>query len=547
MLYYELIFGGVFLPFTMIAYQICPKRFRWVLLLLASIGFYFSFSIKLTIYVVITATLTYATGMILEKIAGKRQKALDDLKSVPNSENDESKTNSTKSLKEEKAAVRARYQTKLRLVFYAGVLIILGILLYLKYYNFFAENVNLIAGATEDAPVLPLKTLLLPLGISFYTMQAISYMTDIYWGKLEAQRNPFKLLLFLCFTPTIIEGPIALYRDMKDKIYVGDPIDPDNVIRGYTRFIWGVMKKLVIADRLYPAVTLLFDPTHETKGFEVVAAAVIFTIMEYMDFSGCMDMVIGIGCIFGIDLPENFRQPFLARNASEFWRRWHISLGVWFKTYIFYPVSMSTISKKWGKFARGRVNKHLSMVVTSAIALFPVWICNGIWHGPKWTYIFFGVFYLIVLLLELLFEPLGDKILKLFHTTKENKIVNVIRILKTWVIIFAGELFFRADTLREAFRMIKDIGVGFTLKLPWGEDGTLWYLDRYDWIIVIVMLVVVGIINILREKDIDVMKALLKKPLVLRWALILALLLVLTIFGCYGPGYEEVDLIYAGF
>lgn len=537
MLYYELIFGGIFLPFTMIAYQIFPKRFRWVLLLLASVGFYFTFSPKLTIYILITATITYATGMILEKVANSRQKVMDDLKSSPNKDN----------LKEEKAAVKSRYQTRLRIFFYAGVLIILGILLYLKYYNFFAENVNLIAGASEDSPVLPIKTIALPLGISFYTMQAISYMADIYWGKLEAQRNPLKLLLYLCFFPTIIEGPIALYRDMKDRLYVGNSIDPDNVIRGYTRFIWGVMKKLVIADRLYPAVTLLFDPAHETKGFEVIAAAVIFTVMEYMDFSGCMDMVIGIGMIFGIEIPENFRQPFFARNASEFWRRWHISLGVWFKTYIFYPVSMSTISKKWGKFARGRVNKHLSMIVTSAIALFPVWICNGIWHGPKWTYIFFGIFYLIVLLLELSLEPLGDKLLKLLHTSKENKIVDIIRILKTWVIIFAGELFFRADTLSEAFRMIKDIGVGFTLKLPWGEDSTLWYLDKFDWIVVIVMLAVVAIINILREKEIDVTKALLKKPLPVRWALVLALLLVLTIFGCYGPGFEEVDLIYAGF
>ena len=551
MLYYELIFGMVFLPLTMIAYQIFPKRFRWIILLLASIGFYFSFSIKLTIYVIITATITYSVGLLIERTNQKKKLALDNLKNAKAEKADKSEDKSSdrsKADKEQKAAIKARFQRRTKLFLIAGILTALGILLYLKYYNFFAENINLLFGAAEDSPVLPIKTIALPLGISFYTMQAVSYMVDVYWGKIEAQRNPFKLLLFLCFFPTIIEGPIALYRDMKDRLYVGNPIDPDNVVKGYTRFIWGVTKKLVIADRLNPAVTLLFDPAHESKGLDVIAAAVIFTVMEYMDFSGCMDMVIGVAQIFGIVIPENFRQPFFARNASEFWRRWHISLGVWFKAYIFYPISMSSLAKKWYKFAKGKVNKHFTMVVASAMALLPVWLANGLWHGPKWTYIFYGVFYFVVILLELLLEPVGDKILALMHTSKENKIVNVIRILKTWIIIFVGELFFQADSLGEGFRMIRDIGKDFSLKLPWGkEDELLWYLDRHDWMVVIIMLIIVAVVNILREKEIDVTEALLRKPLVLRWALVLALLLILTVFGCYGPGFEEVDLIYAGF
>ena len=316
MLYYNLFFGLFFLPITILIYQLLPKRFRWVILLIASLGFYCTnIYANLIIYLLIAAAITYIAGLLLDKMNKDRKAAL---KNIPKE----------KSGKEAKAAVKAKYQRRSKLILVAGILLSLSFLLYLKYYNFFADNINLIFKASQDNPILPAKAIVLPIGISFYTMQAISYMADIYWGKFEAQKNPLKILLFLSFFPTIIEGPIALYAEMKDRLYEGNPIDADNVVRGYIRIFWGIMKKLVIADRLYPAVVYLFNPDNHIKGVEVIAAAVLFTIMEYMDFSGCMDMVIGIGTVFGIELPENFRQPFLARNASEFWRRWHISLGV---------------------------------------------------------------------------------------------------------------------------------------------------------------------------------------------------------------------------
>lgn len=531
MVYYKLVFGVLFLPLTIIAYQIFPKKYRWVLLLLASMGFYLTFSLINLVFPFMAAIVTYIIGRILGKLGDKKKNQLAELKGKEN--------------KEKKAILKSKFQRKSRIVLTIGILILLGCLLHLKYYGFFSENIN--ALFSKEGGVLPQLNLMLPLGISFYTMQAISYMVDVYWGKIEAERNPLKLMLFLCFFPTIIEGPIALYKDIREDLFAGHSIDPDNLMKGYIRFCWGVMKKLVIADRLNPAVVLLFTVDRQTKGLEVIIAAILFTVMEYMDFSACMDMVIGCAMIFGIKLPENFRQPFLARNASEFWRRWHITLGAWFKTYIFYPVSMSKLAKNWGKFAKGKVNKHLTRVVASAIALLPVWLCNGLWHGPKWTYIFYGVFYFVVIVLELLLEPVGDKLLEKIHTTKENKIVNAIRIFKTWIIIFAGELFFRADSLKEGFRMMGDIGKGFKLSILWNGEALNWGLKIYDWVIVFVMLIVVLVVNMIREKGVDVTDALLKKPLILRWALVLSLIVVITIFGLYGPGFEEVDLIYAGF
>ena len=543
MLYYKLAFGVLFLPGTMILYQIIPKRFRWAVLLLASMAFYSTFSVKLFIYPVFAAAVTYGIGLWLEKLDKNRSAAI---KAVTG-ENPDGSPKSKDDIKKEKNGIKTGYTKKSRAVLLLGVAALLLVLLYLKYTNFFIENINNILEAAGSEKQFDLKDLLLPLGISFYTMQAIGYMADVYWKKVGAEKNPLKMLLFLTFFPTIVEGPIASYTDIHEKLFAGESLDPDNVVKGYVRLCWGIMKKLVIADRLYPAVNTLFDMSRDPHGAEIVAAAILFTVMEYMDFSGCMDMVVGCGTIFGVNLPENFKQPFFARNASEFWRRWHISLGVWFKTYIFYPVSMSGLAKKWGKFAKDRVGKHATKMVASAMALLPVWLCNGLWHGPKWTYIFYGIFYFVVIMIELIFEPLGDKVLERLKLTRENKAVDIMRILRTWIVIFAGELFFRAETLTDGFKMFGAMFRNFSLSILWNGTALGWGLDKADWIVILFSLIIVIVINVIREKGADITDSLLKKPMALRWALTFGLIFIILIFGLYGPGYQEVDLIYAGF
>ena len=543
MLYYKLAFAVLFLPAVMILYQIIPKKYRWSALLLGSMAFYSTFGVKIFIYPATAAVVTYLIGIWLEKLDKNRSEAL---KAVA-AENEDGSPKSKDEIKKEKAGIKTLYTRRSRAALGLGVAALLLVLLYLKYSNFFIENINHILEASGSEKQFSLKDIILPLGISFYTMQAIGYMADVYWKKVKAERNPLKMLLFLSFFPTIVEGPIASYTDTHESLFSGEPLDPDNVIQGFIRLGWGVMKKLVIADRLYPAVNTLFDMSRDPHGAEIAAAAILFTVMEYMDFSGCMDMVVGCGRIFGVKLPENFKQPFFARNASEFWRRWHISLGVWFKTYIFYPVSMSGLAKKWGKFSKDRVGKHTSKMVASAMALLPVWLCNGLWHGPKWTYIFYGVFYFVIIMIELIFEPLGDKLLERMKLTRENKAVDIIRILRTWIVIFAGELFFRAETLTDGVKMFGRMFSGFRLSILWNGTALGWGLDKADWIVILFSLLIVIVVNVMREKGTDVAASLLQKPLVLRWALAFGLIFIVLIFGLYGPGYQEVDLIYAGF
>ena len=181
------------------------------------------------------------------------------------------------------------------------------------------------------------------------------------------------------------------------------------------------------------------------------------------------------------------------------------------------------------------------------MALLPVWLCNGLWHGPKWTYIFYGVFYFVVILTELIFEPLGDKCLEKLKLTRKSAGVEITRILRTWIVIFAGELFFRANTLKDGFIMFGNIFRRFNPSIFWNGTALGWGLDIADWAVVFIMLMVVIVVSVIKERGVDITGELLRRPLLLRWGLTLGLIMVLLIFGLYGPGFEEVDMIYAGF
>lgn len=508
MLYYKLIFASVFLPLIIIVYNALKKEKRWLVLFGAGIVFYATFSVKYFLSFIPLWLLTYGAGLLIEKIQ-KTQKA-----KVKECED-----------RSEKKKIKEQYTRRSRLVLVAGIVTALAMLILMKYTGLF-----------------------MPLGISFYTMQSIGYMTDVYWKKIAPEKNPIKLFTFLLFFLTVVEGPITAYANIKDTLFAGNPATPDSIVKGYTRLMWGCMKKLVIADRLSPVVAVLFADAGGGMGYKAVMAAVLFTIMEYMDFSGCMDMVCGIGSIFGINMPENFRQPFFAKNASEFWRRWHITLGVWFRTYIFYPVSTSQLAKKWVKFSKDKnINAHASRMVISALALFPVWMGNGFWHGPKSTYIAYGLFYFIMIMLELIFEPLGDRILESLKLEKESKGVTAFRMVRTWLVIFSGELIFQANNMGDAFSMFKSIFTNPGLNMASTQEILSWGMDAADWVVVAVALVVVFVVNIMREKGVTLTDALMNKPVYIRYTAIAALALVIMILGLYGPGHTEVDLIYANF
>lgn len=516
MQYHLLSYFAIFLPVVLVIYQLMPKKFRWVVLLAADYFFFWKISNTLIVYIIGATFFTHYIGIWLENV---------------------SLTHNGTS-KEITAAKRR--------VLAMGVLISLGILIWLKYTNFFGETFIKITNLFNSGwKFTPLK-LMVPVGISYYTLQSISYMTDVYRGTQKAEKNIAKMALYLSFFPTIMEGPITRFSQVADDLYEGKSLEFENIKFGYQRIAWGLFKKIVLADRLAPVVTKVFDGYANYDGSVVLFAALCYTYQLYMEFSGCIDIIIGSGQLFGIKLPENFRQPFFAKDASDFWRRWHITLGTFFKDYIFYPVSLAKPVKNMAKRFKNRFGRNVSKFVAPTIALFCVWSCNGLWHGANFTYIFYGMYYFVIIFLEnILDEPVG-KLTKKLHINREGRGYRVFKFVKLFIIVNTGELIFRANTLTDGFKMIGRIFTRFHISSLAGKMLNLG-IDQYDLAILLAGLLIVIAVGIIKERNINIRQAIAGWKLPIRWAFWYGVILVIILFGAYGVGYTTVDMIYAGY
>lgn len=523
MSYTYLLYLLAFLPGVLLVYAIVPQRFRGVVLLLASYAFLIQLSRKLSFFIVYTTISVFLIGLWLsaaQKRSEARIKAGADRKT------------------EKRANTRRR-----RAILWLGILSQGGVLFFLKFYDCVASHLNL----WTASEVLPVKNLILPLGISFYTLEAISYLVDVYYRKIEAERNIGRMALFLSFFPIIMEGPICRYGELARPLWEGKQLTYRNLTFGAQRLLWGLFKKWIIADRLSPLVSTLFNHPDGYQGGVMALAGILYTLQLYADFSGCIDMTIGTGEMFGLTLPENFRQPFFAKNPSEFWRRWHITLGAWFKDYIFYPLSLTSGIKKLGKSARKKLGKHYGQIAQTLIPLFAVWLCNGVWHGTGWTYLFYGMYYFVLIVAGELIEPVVASGTEKLGIDRSRWPWRILQTVKMLAIIFTGELFFRATSMPAGWQMFRSIFTGF------GKggvaDGALLTLGItfQDYLVAGIALAVVLVIGILHERGVHIRECVAAWPIVPRWCFYFAALFVVLIFGVYGAGHTPADLIYAGF
>lgn len=520
---------ALFLPAVVLAYSIIPQRFRWAVLLGASYAFFWAISGKLLVFLLIATAIIYLAGLALGAMQEKRSAAVKAAERA------------------ERKAIKALYQTKQRRVLTLAVLALLGMLLVLKYAGFFGKNVNALLGLLNLPQNFPVLKFALPIGISFYTLQAVSYLIDVYRGTVAPDRNPARLALYMSFFPGLMEGPICRYSDTAAQLWEGRPITWHNLTFGIQRILFGLAKKMVIADRLNPMIVEVFDNYGSHTGGGILLGILGYTCQLYMEFSGTIDVVIGSAEIFGITLPENFRHPFFSKSISEFWTRWHITLGTWFKDYIFYPVSLSGPLKKLTSNARKKLGNHFGPLCASAIALFCVWFSNGLWHGAAWTYIFFGLYHFFFILCGNLFDPLTKWTTGKLHINRQSKPWHAWQIFRTFVLVNIGEMIFRANSLTDAFRMFRRMIGHFTLETYFDGNIFTMGLSRSDAAIVAVAVVLVLIVSILQERGVRIRETVAGWALPARWACYLALILFLIIFGAYGPAYSPVDPIYAGF
>ena len=486
-----------------------PKKLRAIFYLIVSFLFFYVMSGKLIVYLLITITSIYLSSLLLNKVE----------EFTPPSQAKKMKV----------------------LILIICILINLAFLIAFKYLRFFTVSTNSILSFLGINFNFNVLKFIAPIGISFYTLQALSYLFDVYNQKIKAEKNFIKVALFISFFPQIIEGPIARYEDTSDQLYNNKNMTYESFCFGMQRVIWGIFKKIVIADRLNIVVKTVFKQYDLFSGPFIFIGALCFTIMLYMEFSGTMDVVIGTGEIIGVKIPENFRQPFFSKNISEFWTRWHISLGKWFKDYVYFPVSLSKPVKKINHKVKKICGRKTSVLVSSGIALLIVWLLNGLWHGAGVTFILFGLYHFILIFLGNLFKPCFYKISYKFSY---KKIYKVMQIVKVWIFVIIGELIFWASNVESLFIMLKKLFTNFYI------DKSLFVklgLDIPDCVILVLALSVVFAISFLKEKNINVREKISQKNIIIRWSLYYILIFSIIIFGAYGSGYQPVEPIYADF
>ena len=505
---------ALLLPVTMLIYQLFPRKNRKFVLLAAGWFFFFSLSGILLFANILSSVFVWITGQKLEE-AGN-----------------------------DKSLGRKERQKKKKQVLLISVLVLILVLILFKYLDFMGLNLVRLTQLFGIPFHWKLLKLAVPVGISYYTLESISYLTEIYRGNMEAEKSLVNVCLFMSFFPKLVEGPVTRF-DEGYALFSGEGIKEENVAYGYQRILWGLFKKLCIADHLSPAVSQIFEGEYMDGGVALFGAF-LFTVQEYMDFSGSIDVAIGSAGIFGVRLPENFRQPFFAKNASDFWRRWHITLGRFFREYIFYPVALARPVTRFTKKVKDTLGKNVSKLVTPAIALFPVWLANGVWHGARWSYIFYGMYYFVIVYLETVLEEPVQKLLERIHLKESSVPVRVFRYLKLLIIVVIGEMFFRAETLSKGIDMFMLIltDLRFDMVVDHIQDIGI---DRYGYIVIIAGILIVSFVEIMKEAGLPIRAGIESLPLPCRFVFWYACIFFVILFGAYGTGYDSVDLLYAQF
>ncbi len=488
----------IFFPIVVLSYLVIPRRLRAIWLLLASYFFYMSWNARYAVLIALSTLITWASGLCLDRPHGELT------------------------------------QGKRRALLAATCIVNLGILFFFKYFNFALDSVNRALSLLSVAPVRASLHVLLPVGISFYTFQALGYTIDVYRGKLPAERNLLRYALFVSFFPQLVAGPIErsgnLLRQIDDieNIHVRDY---DRIASGLTLMLWGLFQKVVIADRISVLVDTVFDAPYRYGTVELLAGAVAFSLQIYCDFGAYSTIAVGAARVMGFRLMDNFDTPYFAQSIPDFWHRWHISLSTWFRDYLYIPMGGSRTS---------RLRRYGNILVT--------FLVSGLWHGAAWNYVFWGGLHgLYQVAGDLLARPLrrlGD-LCRLDRSTFSHRLLK--RVI-TFFLVTLAWIFFRANSLRDALFYVRRL---FTRFDPWALfDDSLYGLglDRFELHVLAVALLVLLAVDLLRffrhEELWDFLK---RQNLWFRWGCLIAMLLVLLVYGAYGTAFDSAQFIYFTF
>lgn len=484
----------VFFPIVLLVYFVLPTRIRYVWLLVASYYFYMCWNPAYIVLIMLSTVITYVCGRIIDALQENKLK---------------------------------------KLVIALSFISNLGILIYFKYTGFLINTLNSLLTAIHFQKI-PTFDVLLPVGISFYTFQALGYTVDVYRGEVKAERNLLKYALFVSFFPQLVAGPIERSRNLLNQI--NDEINHklwnyERVTSGFITMLWGFFLKVVIADRAAVLVDTVFAGYEQYGMVGLSAGAVAFAIQIYCDFAGYSTIAIGAAKALGFELMDNFDTPYLARGIVDFWNRWHISMSTWFRDYLYIPLG----GNRCGKFRH-----YLNILVTFGV--------SGLWHGAGWNYISWGVLNGVYQIIEKEIKPIVNRINERFHTRVESFGYKVFQIVVTFFFVDLSMIVFRADSMHQAVHYIQRM---FTYRDWWSLfDQSLYTLglnlqEIHILVFAVILLLMVDILRYKKKKTIA--EFLSEQWIVFRWSVLIILLFTCVVFGYYGPGFDSTQFIYFQF
>ena len=502
-------------------YYVLPKRFRYLALLAGSVAFYTLAAKRYLPFLCVTVVSVYATARLLGRSLD-RQKTY-----VAEHKKDLSR--------EALVAYKKKEGDKRTALFLACLLLNLGQLAAFKYWPFLAPL---------DRGLVP-ALWVLPLGISFYTFQSIGYLIDVKRGKYPPEKNFLKYALFASFFPQMIQGPISRYDMLSKTLYEGADFDLDRLGRGLVRIAWGAAKKLILADRLAPALSLLFGAqAADYRGGWVLLGMVLYALRLYADFTGGIDMALGVGELFGVILPENFDRPYLSKNIEEYWTRWHMTMGSWFRDYVFYPLNVSKTFLRWTKRLRARFGDSFFSRLPLYGATLITWLATGVWHGSNWNYALWGLTNGVVIILSLTLKPLYERFHRRFPGLKATRGYGVFEIVRTFLLmclIRMWDIYATPGNVWQAFRSLFTAWNGGVLVAYLSAAG----ISPARWAVILAMTGLMLFVS-LKKGEGSFRDKYLNTPVRL-WSVAVLLLVLTLLLGAYGPGYAASDFIYGQF
>ncbi len=389
--------------------------------------------------------------------------------------------------------------------------------------------------------------IVLPLGISFYTFQATGYLIDVYRQRIAPERNYARFFLFVSFFPQLVQGPISPFEHLSAQLTAAHAFDYTRLKSGAQRMLYGCMKKLVIADALAPLTARIFEDTAAYPGMYIALAAVLGTFQLYCDFSGGIDMALGAAELFGIALPENFRQPFFSRSLPEYWRRWHITLNDWWREYLFFPVALSRPMNRLGRFLRKHTGPTFSKIASVYVGILVVRTANALWHGISYKYLASGLYVGALMIGALALRGPFAKAVETLGIRAESRPWRAFQMLRTFLLLCVNRLFLQSERLSAALTAFRNLFSTFNPEIFVNGALKKLHFPLERSLPVCAGLFVVLIVDILRERGVPIRSRLNKAPLAVEWSVMLALIFFTLLFGRYGAAYDAGSFIYAGF